>query len=382
MNKTPVTRYNNIAISLHWLMAFLIVGMLVVGKVMVSLDDNSTLRFTLTQWHKTFGVLILLLSVCRLLWRVTHRAPSHPDNAPAWEHFAANASHILLYALLFIAPITGWMLVSVSPLNIDTYLFNVIPWPHLPWLTEIVDKTSAEARFAQFHEIATGALIALLLLHVAAALKHHLINKDTVLTRMMPTRDARTGQTMLGMAFSIALGCIVAVIGYATLKPSAPDMQAGNSAVRAIATVMGEATTISFSDSSVTASLNPDSAQSSQLSAIVNTSSATSDNMQVQGSLPDADWFNVAAHPQATFEATQIDSNAENVFNIAGILTIKGIDHPQEFELKIIDENGQKMATGEFIVDRAAYQLGLDSQPTGDYVDINVTIAFEFTITQ
>ncbi|MCL4168217.1 UNVERIFIED_CONTAM: hypothetical protein GTU68_040317, partial [Idotea baltica] len=167
-------------------MALLIVGMLIVGKFMVQLDETNVLRFTLTQWHKTFGVLILLLAVFRLVWSLTHRSPPHPAGAPKWEAIAASLSHVVLYALLFIAPITGWMLVSVSPLNIDTLLFNLIPWPHLPWLTDLVDKTSAEARFAQFHEIATGALIALLILHVSAALKHHIIDKDTVMSGMLP----------------------------------------------------------------------------------------------------------------------------------------------------------------------------------------------------
>lgn len=381
MTKPTVSRYNNIAISLHWLMALLIVGMLIVGKFMVQLDETSNLRFALTQWHKTFGILILLLAVLRVLWRLTHRSPAHPESAPAWEHFAANVSHIALYALLFIAPITGWMLVSVSPLNIDTFLFNVVPWPHLPWLTDIIDKESTEARYAQFHEWATGGLIALLLLHIVAALKHHFIDKDTVMARMLPTKAARTGRTMMGVLLALVAGCFATVLGYTAMNPSANQLQAGNSAVSAIASVMGAETTISFADSTVTATLNPDAADTSTLLANVNTASVSSDNLQVQGALPDTEWFNSAEFPSATFESTRMESG-DNGFNVIGTLTIKGIAVEQRFELTLSEKDGQKMASGQFEVDRTEYQLGMESQPNGDYVANEVTIAFEFTLNQ
>lgn len=363
-------------------MALLIVGMLIVGKLMVQFDDTSPLRFTLTQWHKTFGILILLLAVFRIVWRLTHRSPAHPQGAPTWERFAATFSHIALYALLFIAPITGWMLVTVSPLNIDTLLFNLIPWPHLPWLTDLVDKTSAEARFHQFHELATGALIALLVLHIAAALKHHIIDKDTVMSGMLPSREAHTGVTMFNTLAVVVLGCAAAVLGYATLNNAEQQLQAGNSAVQAVAFVTGESTDIIFTESTVTASINPTNPESSTLQATVTTASATSTNLQVQGSLPEADWFDSATHPQATFESTSFSLLSENTYVVNGKLVIKGIEQAQQFELIVSEESGQKMASGEFVIDRTSYQLGLESQPNEDYVGNDVTIQFRFTLGQ
>lgn len=382
MTKADVSRHNNIAISLHWLMALLIVGMLVVGKLMVQLDDTNPLRFALTQWHKTFGILILLLAVFRIVWRLTHRSPPHPKGAPKWELFAANFSHIVLYSLLFIAPITGWMLVTVSPLNIDTLLFNLIPWPHLPWLAELVDKTSAEARFHQFHEIATGALIALLILHIAAALKHHIIDNDTVMSGMLPSREAHTGRTMFGMIAAIVLGCGAAIVGYSAMNGAGQNLQAGNSAVQAMAMVTGESTNIVFTESSVSASISSSSPESSTLQATVTTASATSPNLQVQGSLPEADWFDSATHPQATFDSTSMSLISDNTYSISGTLIIKGIKQPQQFEMLVSEDNGQKMAKGEFIIDRTAYQLGLESQPNEDYVGNDVTIQFQFNLSQ
>jgi len=382
MPQTPVTRYNNIAISLHWLMAFLIIGMLIVGKCLHHLDPTDPLRFTLTQWHKTFGVLILLLAIVRLIWRVTHRAPDHPANAPAWERFAANVSHVALYALLFIAPITGWMMVSVSPLNIDTYLFNVIPWPHLPWLQDLVNKESAEARFHQLHVISTGALIALLLLHIGAALKHHFIDKDTVLTRMSPSKAAGTTKTMIAFICTLVMGIAVAVFGYAQLNTVSNGLIAGNSAVRAIAIVSGTPTEINFTESTVNASINIDTPEKSTLQATVNTASATSSNLQVSGPLPDADWFDSSTHPTAQFQSTSIKAVDEGLYLVVGVLSIKGIEQNHTFELNIVEADGVKTASGEFPVDRTAYQLGLESQPNDDYVNNDVTIAFEFTLSK
>ncbi len=382
MPKEPVSRYNNIAISLHWLMAFLIVGMLIVGKYLHQLEPTDPLRFELTQWHKTFGILILFLAVGRLLWRLTHKSPSHPANAPKWEHVLANISHFALYALMFIAPITGWMLVSVSTLNIDTLLFNVIPWPHLPWLPDLADRESAESLIHEMHEMATGVLIVILLLHIAGALKHHFVDKDTVLTRMSPNKEAGTGKTMFTLFAVLGLGIAGAVIAYAQLSTPTVSLKAGNSAVSAVASIMGEATEISFPESTVTASIDPSDLPSSSLSATVETASVTSTNLQVQGPLPDADWFDSATHPQATFISDDITGAADGSYLVTGTLSIKGIDQKKTFTLSIQDTDGNKKASGEFTIDRSAYQLGLESQPNDDYVSNDVVIAFEFSLSE
>lgn len=361
-------------------MAVLIIGMLGVGKYMVGLDETDPLRFTLTQWHKTFGVLILLLAVLRLLWRLTHRAPAHPAKAPKWEHFAATFSHVAMYALLFIAPLTGWMLVSASPLNVDTLLFNVIPWPHLPWLHNLADKASAVARYQDFHEWATGALIALLLLHVAAAMKHHLIDKDNVLTGMLPSAQARTGKTMAKLYSLLALVIGGSVLAYASFTTGSASLSSGTSAVSAVATVMGQSTPINFAESTVTASINEADLAASSLSASVPTATVSSSNQQVQSALPSGEWFDSENHPEATFESSTISLIEPTQYQVEGVLTIKDIGLPHAFTLNIDDTDGNKKASGEFVVDRIAYELGLASQPTDEYVGKDVTIAFEFEL--
>ena len=381
MMKSPAPkRYTTVAIGLHWLMAFLILAMLAVGKYMVSLDETSHLRFTLTQWHKTIGVLLLLLAVARLLWRLTHRAPAHPKAAPLWEKLAAHGSHILLYVLLFVAPVTGWMLVSVSPLNIDTLLFNVIPWPHLPWLHDLVDKESAVARYHDFHAWATGLLILLLFVHIAAGLKHHFVNKDTVLTRISPVPGSGSTSAILA---STIIGCAIvasAVYTYNKLNSLSVPMSAGSSEVSLVATIMGESTPISFTESTVTSSLDENNPSGSTLQASVNTASVISDNMQVVGSLPLPDWFDTQQYPTATFVASRIELVAPGQFDITGELTIKAISLEQNFTMQIDETDGGTEASGEFTVKRLDYNLGMESQPDTISVADEVLVRFKFDL--
>lgn len=132
MGRSTPLRYGDIAIIFHWLIALLIIGLLVIGKYMTGLEENDPVRYELTQWHKSFGIAVLLLSVSRLAWRFTHKPPPEPASLPRWQKHVSGLVHLALYALMLALPITGWIMVSASPLNIDTVLFGVIPWPHLP----------------------------------------------------------------------------------------------------------------------------------------------------------------------------------------------------------------------------------------------------------
>jgi cytochrome b561 len=176
-----MTRYSAVAITLHWLIAAAIVTLVVIGIVMTGLPDTElALKFSLYQWHKSIGVTVLLLSLLRLAWRLTHRPPPLPETLKPWEKIAARVTHIGFYVLIIVIPLLGWAMVSASPYNIPTVLYGEIPWPHLP-----VPKAGFEAFKTAHVWLAFGA-VGLLALHVAAALKHHYILKDEVLARMLP----------------------------------------------------------------------------------------------------------------------------------------------------------------------------------------------------
>ncbi|PXW95849.1 cytochrome b561 [Sphaerotilus hippei] len=176
----PASRYNTVAIALHWLLALLIIASLGLGLYMADLPFSMT-RLKLYNWHKWAGVTILLLSAARLLWRLTHRPPALPAaiNAamPAWQRAAHHGTHHLMYLLFFAIPLTGWAYSSAAGFPI--VWFGVLPLPDfVP-----ADKALAEL-IKPLHEITAKALAALILLHIGAALKHQLIDRDRLLARI------------------------------------------------------------------------------------------------------------------------------------------------------------------------------------------------------
>jgi cytochrome b561 len=170
-------RYGHVAIALHWLLAGLIIGSLCVGVYMTDLP-MSPARLKLFNWHKWAGITIMALSALRLLWRLTHRPP--PDlPMPAWQRRAAHAAHWALYALFFLTPLAGWAYTSAT--GFPVVVFGVIPLPDfVP-----VDKALAEVLKTRHHQMAF-LLGFVVLLHIAAALKHQFLDRDGLLYRMWP----------------------------------------------------------------------------------------------------------------------------------------------------------------------------------------------------
>jgi cytochrome b561 len=172
------TQYTTTAISLHWLLALLIVGSLGVGWYMVDLP-MSVQRLKLFNWHKWAGITILMLSAARLLWRLSHPAPALPDTMPAWQRAASHASHGMMYVLFFAIPLVGWAYSSAAGFSI--VWFSVIPLPD--WVPR--SRELAEV-LKPWHGWLAYALAAVVAVHVAAAFKHHWMDKDQVMARMLP----------------------------------------------------------------------------------------------------------------------------------------------------------------------------------------------------
>ena len=184
-------RYTLVAVILHWVMAIGVAGLAIIGLVMVHAKLDPMRLFQLYQLHKSIGVTVLLAAVLRLSWRLARRPPPLPDSMPSIERTAAAGGHLMLYLLLFALPLTGWALVSSSVFNIPTVLYGVIPWPDLPILSTLADKAPVEALLKIVHAYGSYALIGLVGVHAAAALRHHFIIKDDVLLRMLPMLPRR-----------------------------------------------------------------------------------------------------------------------------------------------------------------------------------------------
>lgn len=179
--RSDASGYGTLARGLHWLSALIVAGLWIVGTMMVDLTDL-TLKFSLYQWHKSFGFVVLALTVARLVWRHLDPRPPAPP-MPAWQRRAAAVSHALLYLLLIVIPVSGFLMVSTAPIAIPTVLFGVLPVPH-----PLGPDEALFALFRQVHESLTTLLLVLVALHVAAALKHHLIDRDAILRRMLVQR--------------------------------------------------------------------------------------------------------------------------------------------------------------------------------------------------
>jgi len=176
---TVSERYSGVAIAFHWLLALLIVVSFCVGTYMADLPFSPT-RLKLYNWHKWAGVTILALSALRLLWRLTHRPPADLP-MPAWQRSAAHVTHWGLYLLFFAVPLVGWAYSSAAGFPI--VLYGVLPLPDFV----SPDKALAEA-IKPWHGRLAWLLAVLVLMHVAAALKHHFIDRDGLLLRMRPGR--------------------------------------------------------------------------------------------------------------------------------------------------------------------------------------------------
>lgn len=172
-------RYSGTAITLHWLLALALFGLLGMGWYMTGLP-MSPMRLKLYNWHKWAGVTVLALSFLRLAWRLTHRPPAEPP-MPAWQAAVAQAAHVALYILFFAVPLAGWAYSSAA--GFPVVWFGVLPLPDLV----APDREWAEA-IKPLHRILAYTMAGIVLVHVAGALKHQFFDRDGLLRRMWPGR--------------------------------------------------------------------------------------------------------------------------------------------------------------------------------------------------
>jgi cytochrome b561 len=169
--------YNGPAKALHWLTAGLILTAFPLGVYMHDLPLSPT-KLQLYSYHKWIGITALLIAVLRVIWRVSKGAPAALPG-PAWQQKAASLTHGLLYVLMFAVPLSGWLMSSAK--GFPVVYFGVLPLP------DLVGKSQDLGDFLRAaHEFLNFSLIALVGLHLGAALKHQFIDRDETLVRMSP----------------------------------------------------------------------------------------------------------------------------------------------------------------------------------------------------
>ena len=177
---TSAARYSRGAIVLHWLIAVLIV--LNIAAAWVSEGMSKADRATVMGNHKAIGITVLLLTVLLILWRLMHRRPPLLESLKAWEAALSRVVHVGFYFLMLAIPLTGWAMTSAFSKGAGVSLFGLVIVPALP---VGFDKPTA-GLFAELHTVLAFLMIALIVLHVAGALKHQFLDRDGTLRRMVP----------------------------------------------------------------------------------------------------------------------------------------------------------------------------------------------------
>ncbi|NML31356.1 cytochrome b [Paraburkholderia antibiotica] len=181
-------RYTRTAITLHWLIALLMIVNVVLGLSADSLPDDWVRPVIDT--HKSIGITVLGLALLRILWRVSHRPPPLPREFPAWEKLAAHLAHFVLYLLMIALPLSGWLHDSAwkDAATHPMQWFGLFQWPRIGYVMQLAPtlKETLHDRFGALHTWLGYALYALLAMHIGGALKHEWIDRKSVFRRMTP----------------------------------------------------------------------------------------------------------------------------------------------------------------------------------------------------
>jgi len=409
---------------------------------MHNLPNTSSIKFDMYQLHKSFGLSVLALSLLRLAWRLTHKPPVLPVAMPDWQKLAARMTHLGFYVLMIATPLVGLAMVSVSPLDIPTKWFGVVPVPHLPFLGGITDLEGAEDIFKEVHEYLAFTILFLLALHIGAALKHGFINRDGVL-RSMWSAKAGLGIGLIFAAFGAGIG-----IYYSTLKPApaavvfettveavptpepvepapietapvvveqAPEMtptetlspsasepelvvvaavpvsndetvwiaDTTSSRLEFIGEEKGRAFKGAFGGFEAAIDFDPNNLESSTIRIDVTTVGLSTGDQLRDSTIPGKEWFNVKEYPTATFTSTAIRNLGGDAYEADGVLQIKTFEHPITLNFTLAIDGDKAVAKGATDLVRTNYGLGLGSGWTDDEdIALNVRVEFEIHATR
>ncbi|WP_429924424.1 cytochrome b/b6 domain-containing protein [Agrobacterium vitis] len=443
-------RYTGVAIALHWAIALMILSMIPMGWWMVRAlkkPETQQLAYQLFQIHKSIGFAILALTVLRIVWRATHKPPALPSGMKLWERFLANATHIAFYGMMLILPLTGWIYVSSGwaiatdrPLDVATSWFGLFPIPHLPGLEG--NRNLAFGAMGAHSYMAYGGA-ALIVLHVAAALKHHFIEQDGVLVQMVPF--LRTGKVAhsasgkgktsgLSHGFGLALVVMAAAIGWVmhlppplAEQPSAVEAQAeppavapqssanvsqanpaqtdaqatpvqaapvqaatapawaidmASSSIGFGGTHAGNAFNGRFEEWSGDIRFDPANLAGSKAVILVKTASAKTGDATQEGSLKNGEWLNSTRFPEARFETTEFRALGGDRYEARGTLSIKNKPLPVVLPFSLKMEGNKAQVEGALELDRAALNLGMFSDPSAEWASKSISVKIAVTATK
>jgi cytochrome b561/polyisoprenoid-binding protein YceI len=384
--------------------------------------------FALFQLHKSIGIVILLLSLARLAWRLTHRPP--PAVEGGFSGALAHTVHVLLYVFMIGQPLTGWAMVSTDPLGIPTVLFGMIPWPHLPLPAGINEAMEVS------HEVLAWSALALIILHIAGAVRHQFLLKDGLLRRIGPGGSAWAAGLLALLALALYFGTgmkiagdVAASGGYApshnseqgegqapdgepgaedpaALDPepiAAPEPEETAAPIEAAAATADEpgpppvwtiqpggrlgfsvgngdgAIRGSFSDWDGTIRFDPEHPETGVIRIEVKLASASVGDATQNKMLQEANFFSTAANPTATWRSTSIRATGPNRYSAQGTLSLKGASHPQTLTFTLTGNGLSRQVEGSGTIDRTLFGVGTGEVAAGLSNSVSLTFAFDAT---
>lgn len=399
-------RYAPVAILLHWLIAAAIILQISLAGRM---EGHTPQAFAVTQLHKSIGITILLLSLVRLAWRLTHPPAPLPASMPRWEKVLSKIVHLGFYGIMIGMPLTGWLMVSASKTAIPTLLYGVVHWPDIPGLADLAPaarKTWAGVGH-NGHDLIAKLIYVLLALHVAGALKHQLLSREElVIGRMAP--GAVPGRWLEPRLLIIALAALAVVVFGKWVQPPLPDAAslpppppaadvapetapetapAGPAAwTVSSGSTLGFATTWSgsaingrFDNWHADVQFGPEALDKSKVTVTIDLASVKSGDEQRDASLPAAGWFDVANHPKAVFTANRFQKTGPDAYVAHGTLDLRGVRKPQDlaFRLKITGDTAK--VSGAAALDRLAFGVGQGEGAATDSIPAKVAIRVDLT---
>lgn len=393
--RSETARYTGVAIALHWLIAIAIVVLILVGWNMSDMADDNPAKEELYQMHKSFGIVVLILTLARIAWRFMNPPPPLPADFKGWETTLSHITHIVFYGLMLAMPLSGWALVSTSyEFDIATVLFGVISWPDLPlgFLANEAGHGSIEFVHSKLAWLAIG----LIGLHVAGALKHEITADAGVLKRMLPGLFGRTdGPLQAGrgtlMAFGGALAVFIAIAalplmqrGPAGAVPLAQPAAAANWQVDAEQSHIafsglnnGQPYTGNFEAWTASILFDPERLPTSSVTVTVDMASAVANQRSYTDTLRQREWFNVGDHPTAEVTLSSF-METDAGYSAAATVTVKDIAVTLPFTFTLDIEGDTARMEGQSELSRAAFDLGMASDPGADWVadeiQVDVTV--------
>lgn len=424
---SPAT-YHRASRYLHWVMAALILYLVFLGW---SFDSDDSGRYARYQMHKSVGILVLFLTFVRIGLRIAYKAPPEMPG-PKWQMLAARAVHIGFYVLMIGLPLSGWAMVSASPIGIKTVLFGIIPWPHLP----VTPGHDLNETLEAVHGLLAKAMIYLLVpLHIGAALMHHFVHKDDTVTRMLPGLEPKPSllQSLKNPRWIVPLLVTVGAFAAANLfMKGSPASEAPQGQIEASAVVEESvpelATNLSTASASDTASVttsssdvsteiptwvvdksashirfgttfqgsdikggfsdytakivfDPERLDGSEVKVTIDLSSVNSGDTDRDATLKGSGFFAVDSHPKAIFEAKSFTKTGEGRYLAKGKLTLHGQTKPFSlpFRLKITDKTAVMTATAS--LDRLAFGVGSGEWAATDAIPAEVMLDLKITAT-